>query len=108
LTFGGEYIKFKLYLFTGVIEEGIDMKKVLSFRPFTAHLQIGESSASTERQTDPHPPPGKRKRIFCFLRGEAPAAVEEHQPETRFSKATYNVKSLRLFCSPFIKIRKTT
>jgi hypothetical protein len=89
-------------------EEGrrMTMKRVMLFKPLIRKQKTGNAVSPAETGADTHPPPALNKRIFCFLRGEAPAAIQKDPPEIPISHATYNVKSLRLFCSPFIKIRK--
>lgn len=82
------------------------MEKVQFYRPFTARRASKSTPTPTDSQSAPHPPPEENKRIFRFLRDDAPIAVETNPPETQFFKVSFNAKSLRLFCSPFIRIRK--
>ena len=82
------------------------MKRAMLFKPLIRKQKTGETALPSEGAAEPNPPLVKNKRIFCFLRGEAPAAIQKDPHERPFSKVTYNVKSLRLFCSPYIKVRK--
>lgn len=82
------------------------MKRETSLRPFTQKYTTWEAAFPIERETETHPPPEENKRIFRVLRGEAPAAAESEPRESPHFHATFNVRSLRLFCSPFIKVRK--
>lgn len=82
------------------------MKRPTLFKPLTWKHKTGDTVSTADTSgVETLSPPGINKRIFCFLRGDAPAAIQKDPPEIQFSKVTYNVKSLRLFCSPFIKIR---